>query len=361
VGGLVCGKVYTDGSRLDGPSKLVARNGWSFVALDVEGHVTAAANGITPYWVDDIPGAEAWAVLQAASRAEPGTQYRVDCRPCVDAFHKGLAWATKDSRPLARVHRLMFAALDDTEADAIVWMPAHTKETDVGRLCLGDGSYLTDLDRKGNDEADRLAKLAVEAHRVPKAVRDSIKERNGLVEKTARWVARATYAAGHQTVKPSRDTDASRPAALAAARLKMRSAGAKRSGCVKEALLGCATKANTTKECPSRAPRWPPRGGAHRWRCRVKKKLKRPSVDVRIFLTLNLRPQVHAMTAAERRAALLERVRLKEAAQRAAAAAVPDAASSFRCRKTGDQPHGLAVGLLGAAVRPTRTGYRPNG
>ena len=55
-GGLVRGKIYTDGSRLDGPSKLLARNGWSFVALDTEGGITAAANGIPPNWVDDIPG-----------------------------------------------------------------------------------------------------------------------------------------------------------------------------------------------------------------------------------------------------------------------------------------------------------------
>ena len=323
-GGWICGKVYSDGSRVDGPSKLLARNGWAFVALDVDGQVTAAANGVTPNWVDDIPGAEAWAVLQAASRAEPGTQYRVDCKPCVDAFHKGLAWATKDSRPHARVHRLMIAALDDTEAEAMVWMPAHTKVTDVGRLYLGDGSTLTDLDRKGNGEADRLAKLAVKAHRVPKVVRDSIKQRNELVDGTARWVARVTYAAGHQTVEPYRETEASKAAALAAAWLKVRSTGAKRNGCVEEAPTRCARTTGNPKTCPTRIPRWPPRAVAHRWRCRVKKKLKRPSVDVRIFLTPNLRPQVHAMTAAERRTALLQRGRLKEASQRAAT--VPDPA-----------------------------------
>ena len=101
-----------------------------------------------------------------------GARYRarVDCQPCVDALHKGLAWATRDKRPLAWVDSLMLAALDDTEPDAVVWMPAHTKESDVGRLYLGNGSTLTQLDRKGNNEANRLAKLAVEAHRVSKQV-----------------------------------------------------------------------------------------------------------------------------------------------------------------------------------------------
>ena len=35
---------------------------------------------------------------------------------------------------------------------------------------------ITHFDRKGDGEADRLAKLAVEAHRVPKEVRDKTKE-----------------------------------------------------------------------------------------------------------------------------------------------------------------------------------------
>jgi hypothetical protein len=217
-GGIVSGKVYSDGSRLDGPSKLIARNGWAFVAVDSSGQITAAAHGVPPDWIDDIPGAEAWAVLQAASRAQPGTQYRVDCKPCVDAFHKGLAWATRDNRPLARVHRLMFMALDDTDAAAMVWMPAHTKETDVGQVSLGDGSLLTAVDRMANNEADMLAKTAVEAHRVPEQVRSQIKELDRLVEATARWVARATWAAGNQKVQPHRDTEASRAARTAAAR-----------------------------------------------------------------------------------------------------------------------------------------------
>ena len=80
----------------------------------------------------------------------------MDCKPCVEAFHKGCAWATKDKRPHASVHGLMFAALGDTEAAAMVWMPAHTDEADVGWLYLGDGSKLTHLDRKGNNRPTDL-------------------------------------------------------------------------------------------------------------------------------------------------------------------------------------------------------------
>ena len=216
--------MYSDGSRLDGPSQLLARNGWAFVAFDSAGQMIAAANGVTPRWIDDIPGVEAWALTQAAIRAEPGCEYRVDCEPCVKAVHRGRAWATSGQRPHARVNALMHAALDDTARDAVVWMPAHKKESDVGVARLGNGSYLTQLDVKGNAEADRLAKLAVGEHRVPKWVATKVQEQDALVEATARWIAMATFEANHQTIKPLRDSDATRSAAVTAARFRQNAA-----------------------------------------------------------------------------------------------------------------------------------------
>jgi hypothetical protein len=217
----------------------------------------------------------------------------------------------------------------------------------VGRLYLGDGSKLTQLDRKGNNEADRLAKLAVEEHRVPKQVRDNIKELALVVERTARWVARATYAAGHQTVKPHRDTDASRAAAVAAVRLKALNVGAGGAGCVEfvtlrpVALDGPGEATNVWSRWheggkswnywnnggltpsiprvgirPRRRGIWPQRSVVVRRRI-GKKKHRRPAVDVHQFLPQSLQPRVHPLTAVERRAAIFERVRAKEAAMKA--------------------------------------------
>jgi hypothetical protein len=220
----------------------------------------------------------------------------------------------------------MHAALDDTEIDAMVWMPAHTTEADVGRSYLGNGSRLTHMDRKGNDEADRLVKLTVEAHRVPKQVRDMVKELHLVVEKTARWVAKATYAGGHQTVKPFRDTDASRAAAVAASRLKAPRGRTKlvRRGkemTVQPVALGARGGAKSAKEKAKRTPRWPARA-ATAWRRRGRHKgHNNADVDVWRFLARDSRPQVHAVTAAERKAALLKRVPAKEASGRAAALA----------------------------------------
>ena len=59
-GGTFRGRVYSDGSRLDGPSALLARNGWGFVVLDDDDIAIASASGLPPDWVEDIPGTEAW-------------------------------------------------------------------------------------------------------------------------------------------------------------------------------------------------------------------------------------------------------------------------------------------------------------
>ena len=67
--GYFVGRVYSDGSRLDGPTPLLARNGWAFVVLDDDDRIIASASGIPPDWVEDIPGTEAWALTQAAMHA----------------------------------------------------------------------------------------------------------------------------------------------------------------------------------------------------------------------------------------------------------------------------------------------------
>ena len=47
-GGTFLGKVCSDGTRLDGPSQLLARNGWAFVVIDFDGNLIAAASGSQP-------------------------------------------------------------------------------------------------------------------------------------------------------------------------------------------------------------------------------------------------------------------------------------------------------------------------
>ena len=81
----------------------------------------------------------------------------------------GLTSATSAKRVLARVYAILIPALEDTDHDKILWMPAHKSMAHVGVERLSDGTLLTEGDVKGNDEADTHAKAAVEEHIVTRA------------------------------------------------------------------------------------------------------------------------------------------------------------------------------------------------
>ena len=84
-----CWTVYTDGSMLDGPTPLLRRTGWAFVALDEVGRVQASACGVPPAWISTIFGAETWAVLQAVSHAMGDAILRIDCKAAADVLLQG--------------------------------------------------------------------------------------------------------------------------------------------------------------------------------------------------------------------------------------------------------------------------------
>ena len=114
----------------------------------------------------------------------------------------------------------MHDALNDTPADSVVRMPAYLKTGQCGTVVRGDGFLLTESDVAGNAEADKLAKRAVEHHRVPFRVRQEIKAHDELVTSNATWIARAGILANQQSGDPERDTQASRAKAAAAAAAK---------------------------------------------------------------------------------------------------------------------------------------------
>ena len=196
--GVFRGVAYTDGSLFDGPSQhcgLCCRLGWAFVVVDDEGLVVAAAHGVPPPWVTSIHGAELWALQMAVLHAMPGTSFRTDCLSILQVFERGRQWATAGGRYYARIWNVIFACLDDPGEVDLVWMPAHTKADDVGVLLLSNGVALSATDRMGNGEADRLAKDAAEAVRVPPAVRAHIAGASALAKQLAKWIGQVTAAA----------------------------------------------------------------------------------------------------------------------------------------------------------------------
>jgi len=211
--------VYSDGSLLDGPSALLRRPGWSFTAIDGGGVVRAIARGVPPPWITTIFGAEAWAVLQAVLVAPVIGTLRVDCKAAVSLLLAGPAAAVKPTRLTAAVWAGIFAALDEQPPADLAWMPAHTAAVDVGRRRIGDGTFLTAQDRRGNDLADHHAKAAVAEHRVPRPVCQAIWQQERQVEQMARWVAQVTLDANDWGTHHLRDSaTAARKAGPAAPR-----------------------------------------------------------------------------------------------------------------------------------------------
>ena len=210
---VVKGRIYTDASRVDDDHPDTMRLGWAFVVLNDHNHVVAVASGVPPHYVDDIPGAEAWALLQAATVALPGSEFYSDCKVVVDAVHLGRELACGPNRPLTRILNLLFVQLDDVPSQSVVWMPAHTSEAKVGVAVLSNGAALTHPDRQSNQRADTEAKAAARLYAVHPDVMEDVRHKARVVEESAKWLGHATWLATHGQPTAPRDSQASRIAA----------------------------------------------------------------------------------------------------------------------------------------------------
>ena len=162
--------------------------------------------GVPPPWITTIFGAEVWAVLQVVTHSTAGAPLRIDCRSVVTLLAAGRDAAVSPRRLTASAWADIFTALQDAAPADFSWIPAHTAAADVGCRLLSNGFLLSDIDRVANAEADRLAKRAVEAHRVPKTIRDAIARQEDDVDAMARWLARITLAANSWGDAKARDS-----------------------------------------------------------------------------------------------------------------------------------------------------------
>ena len=137
----VVGRVYLDGSLRDGIAPELGKEGWGFAILDDEGEVLAAAYGIPPPWLHGIEGAEAWGLYQSLLITIPQQcTYWPDCLPVVRAMWKGAAVAADPKNPLARVHGMMHAVLDEEDLERIGCMPSHHTDKELGVAERSDGN-----------------------------------------------------------------------------------------------------------------------------------------------------------------------------------------------------------------------------
>lgn len=173
------------------------RFGWVFKALGAEERVIAIVRGTPPFWIVDIPGAGAWALYQAGSKAEPGSSFRSDCWPYVDTIPEGKTVSCFAKRPLARSNGLMHHVMDDASQNSVVWMPAHTLEASVA------------VDRKTNDRADEQAKKATRAARAPAELRQDCDDYPQNIQDAGFCLGMVTWPAGNIQGLVKRDFGAS--------------------------------------------------------------------------------------------------------------------------------------------------------
>ena len=191
--------------------------------LELKGQVVAAAYGVPPPWIQDIGGAEAWALFQSLLVTSPSKcRYWPDCLPVHLAVQKGISIASDPKNVLARVHGMMLTALEDTSPRVVGWMPSHLTLDDL-KLQMAkksDGSLVNEQDLEANGLADTLAKRAVEYHRVSRAEVRMWAEKMERTKTRAKWIGIASHAANNVEKYPFSDSEASRWRAEAAQRTR---------------------------------------------------------------------------------------------------------------------------------------------
>ena len=197
--GVPYGRVYADGSRLFAEHRyfnLLARQGWAFAIVDLEGNIVAAASGTVPWWIVGIYGAELWALLQAASTASPGSPMHVDCNAVRIGAQNGRNWALSPSRKLARAWIPLANILEDI-TDTVVWLPAHCNRSAIGARELSNGRKFDKVDLDTNDCVDAWAKREAKAHCHTRSDFRAVKDTTNLVEGLATWIGLCTREANH--------------------------------------------------------------------------------------------------------------------------------------------------------------------
>ena len=202
------GDIYSDASMLDGPGEL-GRVGWGFVVVGPGTDcIVAAANGVPPRWIDSVPKGEAWALLMAARACDfISNVVTLDCLSVLQTLRAGKRKATSPSNLSARLWQLIMPYLEDEVVDErIRWMPAHRKEEEAASLRNSRGREVTVRDIRANEAVDKLAKEAVEEHRVPLLDRMRARTRESMVRLIAYSIGMAAVGANQASNKGGRDS-----------------------------------------------------------------------------------------------------------------------------------------------------------
>ena len=145
---------YCDGSLLDGRCKELRAIGFAIAVATPEGRLLGYRLGWPPTWCAIAVAAEAWALQTVIQLCPFPPAMRTDCLSLLKTAQAGTLSATKASRPLARVWKLIADALglhlsSLTSSGLLVWVPARHSHNAVGEARLSNGMQLSHVDWRG--------------------------------------------------------------------------------------------------------------------------------------------------------------------------------------------------------------------
>ena len=118
-----------------------------------------------------------------------------DCKANVTTINGGRQRATAGKKAAARIWVSIFNAIDDeqSQADAVVWMPAHKAQNQIGIATKSNGKPISAVDWLANMAVDELAKSAAHSVRVPPQTLAKLDRAQKVAAYWRTQLAEATY------------------------------------------------------------------------------------------------------------------------------------------------------------------------
>jgi hypothetical protein len=201
-------KWIIDGSLLDGPRRLTRRPGFAMLMVSQYGTPLALGVGTPPEWIHTANGAEGWALLQVLFQSIGQETIFTDCKSLLDSLRLGPTLATAAGRSMARLWGMIFTQIDDESSrlrlqdeGGLVWMPAHTAQSQIGIARMSDGAPVTAEQWRGNRLVDIAAKKAAARHTVGKDVMLALDTAEQIAGFGAAVLGIVTHAANNHRVE----------------------------------------------------------------------------------------------------------------------------------------------------------------
>ena len=168
----------------------------------LRGQLLGFGRGTPPPWVHDAAGAELWAFFVAIRESTCIPRTVSDCRGIRDSLQLPRHQLLGLHARLGRTWAMILHAIDSNMEEALdrmVWMPSHTSASRMATSPPTDssGNPITWLDWRANRFVDVLAKSAAAGIRLPPSVFNWLRSAEALQKHQAAVLGMVTYAATH--------------------------------------------------------------------------------------------------------------------------------------------------------------------